>query len=65
MQRPTYTLREDINLLPWQIEAGDMLQQPCILIATMNGNEMLSISLHVAQQPPIPGSAVSARDQNS
>ena len=49
MQERTHTTREDINLMPWQIEAGDALQQPCILVATMNGNEMLSVSLHVAQ----------------
>ena len=52
MQGRTYTERRDINLMPWQIKPANELQQPCILVATMKGNEMLSISLHAASDPP-------------
>ena len=52
MQKHTHTERHGINLMPWQIEAAEELQQSCILVATMNGNEMMSVSLHVASSPP-------------
>ena len=52
MDERTYTERRDVNLMPWQIEAADGLTQACILVATMKGNEMLSVSLHVASNPP-------------
>jgi hypothetical protein len=51
MQERTHTIRRGVNLMPWQIEAGDGLNQRCILVAVMNGNEMQSVSLHVAEQP--------------
>ena len=51
MQERTHTIRRGINLMPWQIEPKDGLDQPCILVAVMNGNEMQSVSLHVAPQP--------------
>lgn len=51
MQEQTHTLRNGVNVMPWQIEAGDGLAKRCILVAVMNGNEMQSISLHVAEQP--------------
>ena len=54
MQGHTHTERNGINLMPWQIEAADELEQACILVATMNGNEMVSVSLHVASSPPAP-----------
>lgn len=56
MQERTHTIREDINLMPWHIEACDGLEQSCILVATMDGNEMLRVSLHVAQVSANPSS---------
>ena len=44
---PTYTSRDDINVMPWYIKAGpDGLKKDAILVATMDGNNMLTISLH-------------------
>ncbi len=51
MQEHTHTIRRGVNLMPWQIEPGDGLSKRCILVAVMNGNEMQSVSLHVAEQP--------------
>ena len=51
MQQRTHTIRHGVNLMPWQILPGDGLEKPCILVAVMNGNEMQSVSLHVAEQP--------------
>ena len=51
MQNKTYTLRNDLHFMPWQIAASDGLKQPCILVATMRGNEIQTISLHVAGPP--------------
>ncbi len=46
-------IREDsVDVMPWYITAGsDGLQKDAILVAVMDGNEMVSISLHVAHQP--------------
>jgi hypothetical protein len=51
MQERTYTVRQDVHLMPWQIEPSEGLSKTCILVATMNGNEMQAISLHVADPP--------------
>ena len=49
MQDRTHTERSDDHLMPWHLEpSDDGLSKPCILVARMNGNEMLTISLHVA-----------------
>ena len=52
MQKKTHTLRNDLHFMPWQITASEGLKQPCILVATMRGNEIQTISLHVAGPPP-------------
>lgn len=45
---PTYTERNDAHIMPWRIGAGDDgILIDSMLVATMVGNEMLSISLHV------------------
>lgn len=47
------TERADYHLMPWHLQpSDDGLEKPCILVARMNGNEMLTISLHVADSPP-------------
>ena len=48
MQNKTHTMRNDLHFMPWQIPASEGLKQPCILVATMRGNEIQTISLHVA-----------------
>ena len=47
-QQPTYTVRHNVHVMPWQIEPSEDLNRACILLAVMNGNEMQSVSLHVA-----------------
>ena len=38
--------------MPWHLQpSDDGLEKPCILVARMNGNEILTISLHVADAP--------------
>ena len=51
MQKKSYTLRDDVSLMPWHIPQTDGMEQPCVLVAVMDGNEMQSVSLHVLQQP--------------
>ena len=49
----THTERADHHLMPWHLQPGeDGLQKPCILVAKMHGNEILTISLHVADSAP-------------
>ena len=46
------TQRDDQHVMPWHIAAGDDgLLRDAILVATMDGEEMLTISLHVATMP--------------
>lgn len=46
---PKLTHRTDQHFMPWHIAAGkDGLLRDAILVAKMDGSEMLSISLHVA-----------------
>ncbi len=46
------TQRDDQHVMPWHIAAGnDGLLRDAILVATMDGEEMLTISLHVATTP--------------
>ena len=52
MQNKAQTLRNDLHFMPWQIAASEGLKQPCILVATMRGNEIQTISLHVAGPAP-------------
>ena len=48
MHQPIYTERRDVHLLPWLVTAGsDGLKRDCFLIATMDGAEMVAVSLHV------------------
>ena len=48
----TQTERTDHHLMPWHLApSDDGLEKPCILVARMNGNEILTISLHVADSP--------------
>ena len=50
--RETSLREESVDVMPWYITAGpDGLQKDAILVAVMEGNEMVSISLHVAHQP--------------
>ena len=51
MQEQPHTVWSGVHIMPWQIEAGDGLAKRCILVAVMNGGEMQSVSLHVAEQP--------------
>lgn len=48
MEQPTYTVRQNVTVMPWQIEPSEDLNRACILVAVMSGNEMQSVSLHVA-----------------
>ncbi len=49
MEDRTRTERSDHHVMPWHLEpSDDGLRKPCILVARMSGNEMLAISLHVA-----------------
>ena len=49
---PKMTQRDDQHVMPWHIAPGDDgLLRDAILVATMNGQEMLTISLHVATTP--------------
>ena len=63
-----HTHRDGINLMPWHIPAGDDgLLRDSILVATMDGNEMLTISLHVAAGPnplALPRDAASSQAEN-
>ncbi len=46
------TQRDDEHVMPWHIAAGDDgLLRDAILVATMDGEEMVKISLHVATTP--------------
>jgi hypothetical protein len=53
MSQQTHTERADLNLMPWHIRAAeyDNLTADCILVAVMDGNEIQTISLHVAEKP--------------
>jgi hypothetical protein len=62
MQRHTHTERQGVNLTPRQIEAADELEQAYILVATMNGNEMISVPLHVGSSPPPSQSRLQSAD---
>jgi hypothetical protein len=45
--------RNEIYVMPWHITAApddDGLTKDCILVATMNGTEIQTISLHLADQ---------------
>ena len=47
------TVRSDRHLMPWVIAAKDDAPvKDCVLVATMDGSEILSISLHVVDQRP-------------
>lgn len=49
---PKLTQRDDQHCMPWHIAAGDDgLLRDAILVAKMDGEEMLTISLHVATAP--------------
>lgn len=49
---PKLTQRDDPHFMPWHIPAGDDgLLRDAILVAKMDGEEMLTISLHVATSP--------------
>jgi hypothetical protein len=50
--RETGLREESVDVMPWYITAGaDGLQKDAILVAVMDGDQMVSISLHVAHQP--------------
>ncbi len=47
--RESKTQEIKVDVMPWYIPAGnDGLQKDAILVAVMDGKEMVSISLHVA-----------------
>ena len=53
MEDRTRSERSDHHLMPWHLEpSDDGLSKPCILVARMDGNEILTISLHVADSAP-------------
>jgi len=40
------------NLMPWLIEAADDgLSKDCVLVASMDGGEMVGVSLYVVEKP--------------
>ena len=52
MDQPEYTKRNDKHMMPWHIKAKDAgIGKDCILVATMLGDEMVAVSLHVASLP--------------
>jgi hypothetical protein len=49
--------KDDINVMPWHIQASpeeDGLTRDCVLVAVMNGNEMQTVSLHLAWKSESP-----------
>ena len=45
------TRKSDIEVMPWFITAAnDGLKKDCIMVAVMNGREIHSISLHIAEK---------------
>ena len=56
MSENTYTRQNDATLMTWQILPGDGLSKTCILIATMDGSEIQTISLHLATSAAEAGS---------
>ena len=49
--RESRVREEKVDVMPWYIAAGnDGLQKDAILVAVMDGKEIVSISLHVAHQ---------------
>ena len=56
MEQPTTTSRDDLHSMPWHFRAEDAeSSKDCILVATMIGNEMQAISLHVVSIPDATG----------
>jgi hypothetical protein len=52
MDQPVHTEQEELYVMPWHFRAEDAENgKDCILVATMLGNEMLAVSLHVASLP--------------
>jgi hypothetical protein len=52
MDQPTYTEQEELQVMPWHFRAEDAeFGNDCILVATMIGDEMQTISLHVVNLP--------------
>lgn len=44
--------KPELAIKPWYVAAGDDgLHKDCIMVAVMNGNDLQSISLHLAAQP--------------
>ena len=41
----------ELDVVPWLVKANDEIHDDCILIAVMQGSEMVSVSLHVAVEP--------------
>lgn len=45
--------QQEMQVMPWFIPAGDDgLKLDCIMVAVMDGDEIRSISLHLAGAPP-------------
>ena len=52
VERRKLTVRSDRHVMPWLIPAVKHgPSKDCVLVASMEGNEMLTISLHVADAP--------------
>jgi len=48
----TYVERTETHVMPWHFKAEDAENgRDCVLIATMLGDEMLTISLHAGHLP--------------
>jgi hypothetical protein len=54
MDQPTHAELNQAYVMPWHFKAEDAVYgRDCVLIATMIGDEMQAISLHVGDLPDI------------
>lgn len=52
MDQPTHAEQAEAYVMPWHFKAEDAeYGRDCVLIATMIGNEMQTISLHAGHLP--------------
>jgi hypothetical protein len=54
MDHPTHAERAEAYVMPWHFKAEDAeYGRDCVLIATMLGDEMQTISLHAGHLPDL------------
>jgi hypothetical protein len=52
MEQHTFLERDELYVMPWHFRAEDAESgNDCILVATMLGDEMQTVSLHVVNLP--------------